>query len=84
MLTCGIGQGDILAGSLTRAVLLLSVGKGGDTQFLFKLSWAGLDLGFGNKLINFFSLQKQSGPLKKKFKSHHRKPKNFKKAINGK
>ncbi|XP_051663809.1 surfeit locus protein 2 [Manacus candei] len=28
--------------------------------------------------------KKQSGPLKKKFKSHHRKPKNFKKATNGK
>ncbi|XP_068067244.1 surfeit locus protein 2 [Anomalospiza imberbis] len=28
--------------------------------------------------------KKQTGPLKKKFKSHHRKPKNFKKAINGK
>uniref|UniRef100_A0A8C3JFY1 Surfeit 2 n=1 Tax=Calidris pygmaea TaxID=425635 RepID=A0A8C3JFY1_9CHAR len=28
--------------------------------------------------------KKQSGPLKKKFKSHHRKPKNLKKAINGK
>ncbi|KFU90573.1 Surfeit locus protein 2, partial [Chaetura pelagica] len=28
--------------------------------------------------------KKQSGPLKKKFKSHHRKPKNFKKATKGK
>ncbi|NWX17359.1 SURF2 protein, partial [Aegotheles bennettii] len=28
--------------------------------------------------------KKQSGPLKKKFKSHHRKPKNFKKVTNGK
>ncbi|XP_052670744.1 surfeit locus protein 2 isoform X1 [Harpia harpyja] len=28
--------------------------------------------------------KKQSGPLKKKFKSHHQKPKNFKKATNGK
>ncbi|XP_030317386.1 surfeit locus protein 2 [Calypte anna] len=28
--------------------------------------------------------KKQSGPLKKKFKSHHRKPKNFKKVANGK
>ncbi|XP_065552224.1 surfeit locus protein 2 [Lathamus discolor] len=28
--------------------------------------------------------KKQSGPLKKKFKSHHRKPKNLKKAVNGK
>ncbi|KAI1232157.1 hypothetical protein IHE44_0007219 [Lamprotornis superbus] len=28
--------------------------------------------------------KKQTGPLKKKFKSHHRKPKNFKKATNGK
>lgn len=44
----------------------------------------GLDLGFGNKLIKIFPLQKQSGPLKKKFKSHHRKPKNFKKTVNGK
>ncbi|XP_009894581.2 surfeit locus protein 2 [Dryobates pubescens] len=28
--------------------------------------------------------KKQSGPLKKKFKSHHQKPQNFKKTINGK
>ncbi|XP_008937447.1 PREDICTED: surfeit locus protein 2, partial [Merops nubicus] len=28
--------------------------------------------------------KKQSGPSKKKFKSHHRKPKNFKKVVNGK
>ncbi|NXG54707.1 SURF2 protein, partial [Hemiprocne comata] len=28
--------------------------------------------------------KKQSGPLKKKFKSHHRKPKNFKRATKGK
>ncbi|KAM9370825.1 surfeit locus protein 2 [Phaethornis superciliosus] len=28
--------------------------------------------------------KKQSGPLKKKFKSHHQKPKNFKKVANGK
>ncbi|XP_030363149.1 surfeit locus protein 2 isoform X2 [Strigops habroptila] len=28
--------------------------------------------------------KKQSGPLKKKFKSHHQKPKNLKKATNGK
>ncbi|XP_051492781.1 surfeit locus protein 2 isoform X2 [Apus apus] len=28
--------------------------------------------------------KKQSGPLKKKFKSHHRKPKNFKKTTKGK
>ncbi|XP_029856008.1 surfeit locus protein 2 [Aquila chrysaetos chrysaetos] len=33
----------------------------------------------GNKRV-----KKQSGPLKKKFKSHHQKPKNFKKATNGK
>jgi len=40
MLTCGIGPGDILAGSVTGAALVLSlVGEGDHTWFLFfKLS----------------------------------------------
>lgn len=71
-------------GSVSRLELILAV-QGDHTQFLFKLFQARFDLDVGNKLINFFfSLQKQTGPLKKKFKSHHRKPKKLKKATNGK
>ncbi|CAM9669263.1 unnamed protein product [Bubo scandiacus] len=40
---------------------------------------AGVSRAVGNKRG-----KKQSGPLKKKFKSHHQKPKNFKKAANSK
>ncbi|XP_061332877.1 surfeit locus protein 2 [Pezoporus flaviventris] len=40
---------------------------------------AGVSRASGNKRG-----KKQSGPLKKKFKSHHRKPRNLKKAANGK
>ncbi|KFO82505.1 Surfeit locus protein 2, partial [Cuculus canorus] len=38
----------------------------------------------GSRAVSNKRGKKQSGPLKKKFKSHHRKPKNFKKAANGK
>lgn len=82
-LTCRIGQGDIQAGSGTRAVPVLSLLVKETTLSYAIVGRAGF--GLWKKLINFFfSLQKQSGPLKKKFKSHHRKPKNFKKATNGK
>lgn len=42
----------------------VSVGKGDHTRLLFKLSWTGLDLGFGNKLINFFFPTETVRPFK--------------------
>lgn len=57
MKSCAV-KGD--ADLQDRAGLVLSVGQENYTQFFFNFSWAGLDLGFGNKPINllfFFSTE---------------------------